>query len=87
MTVSSSILLACPQLLGCVVAVSHKGTTEVIVLAVHPDHQGRGYGGKLIDAVEAKAKEKVSLGVPSCREDVIPFFMKRGYKVRLKESH
>ncbi len=69
------------QLLGCACAVSHKGAVEVIVLAVHPEHQGKGYGAKLMDAVENKAREKVTLGVPSCRQDVIPFFLRRGYKV------
>ncbi len=51
------------------------------MLAVHPEHQGKGYGAKLMDAVENKAREKVTLGVPSCRQDVIPFFLRRGYKV------
>ncbi len=54
----------------------------MLVLAVHPEHQGKGYGAKLMESVEMRAKEKVSLGVPSCRSDVIPFFINRGYKVR-----
>ncbi len=75
-----------PQLLGCCCAISHKGAIEIIVLAVHPEHQGRGYGSKLLESIEKRAKEKVTLGVPSCREDVIPFFLRRGYKVCSKNQ-
>ena len=74
------------QLLGCCCAISHKGAIEIIVLAVHPEHQGRGYGSKLLESIEKRAKEKVTLGVPSCREDVIPFFLRRGYKVCSKNQ-
>ena len=65
---------------------NHKGVVEIGLVAVHPEYQGNGYGAKLMDAAEAKGGrvEKCTVGVPSCRADVIPFFIKRGYKVRGK---
>ena len=55
---------------------------EIGPVAVHPEFQGQGYGSKLMDTVENRSNaEKCTVGVVSCREDVIPFFIKRGYKV------
>ena len=70
------------QILGCVRAVAHNGMMEIGPVAVHPDFQGQGYGSKLMDTVENRSNaEKCTVGVVSCRTDVIPFFLKRGYKV------
>ncbi len=70
------------QILGCVHAVVHNGVLEIGPIAVHPEYQGLGYGARLMDAAEAKGRVSVcTVGVPSCRTDVIPFFVKRGYKV------
>ena len=55
---------------------------EIGPIAVHPEFQGQGYGSRLMDTVENRSNaEKCTVGVVSCREDVIPFFLKRGYKV------
>lgn len=55
---------------------------EIGPVAVHPEYQGQGYGSKLMDTVENRSNaEKCTVGVVSCRTDVIPFFLKRGYKV------
>ena len=70
------------QILGCVQAVAHNGMMEIGPIAVHPDFQGQGHGSKLMDTVENRSNaEKCTVGVVSCRTDVIPFFIKRGYKV------
>ena len=69
------------QILGCVRAVAHNGMMEIGPIAVHPEFQGQGFGAKLMDTVENRSNaEKCTVGVVSCREDVIPFFVNRGYK-------
>jgi hypothetical protein len=36
-----------------------------------------------MDTVEQRGRnDKCTVGIVSCRTDVIPFFLKRGYKVR-----
>ena len=70
------------QIVGCVRSVSHNGVTELGPLAVLPDFQGQGIGAKLMDTVEQRGRnDKCTVGIVSCRTDVIPFFLKRGYKV------
>ena len=56
---------------------------EIGPIAVHPEFQKQGYGSKLMDTVERRGNaSKCTVGVVSCRTDIIPFFEKRGYKVR-----
>ncbi len=50
---------------------NHSSTTKIIMVGVYPGLRR----AKLMDAVEAKAKQKTTLGVFSCREDVISFFI------------
>jgi len=58
--------------------------TEIGPLAVHPEYQGQGVGAALMEAIENKGKnDKFTVGIVSCRTDVLPFFLKRGYKVIL----
>ena len=72
------------QIIGCVRGVSHNGVTEIGPVAVHPDYQGQGYGKQLMDVAETKGKgDKCTVGIVSCRTDVIPFFERRGYMVRV----
>ena len=72
------------QIIGCVRGVSHNGVTEIGPVAVHPDYQGQGYGKQLMDVAETKGKgDKCTVGIVSCRTDVIPFFERRGYMVRI----
>jgi predicted N-acetyltransferase YhbS len=53
---------------------------------VHPDHQGRGIGGKLMDAIEAAANAE-SKGVLTLQSSVTAeaFYAKRGFAV-VRES-
>jgi len=75
------------KILGCVRAVAHNGMMEIGPVAVHPEFQRQGYGSRLMDTVENRSNaEKCTVGVVSCREDVIPFFLKRGYKPVVNKS-
>lgn len=75
------------KIVGCVRSVSHNGVTEIGPLAVLPDYQGQGIGAKLMDAVEHRGRnDKCTVGIVSCRTDVIPFFIKRGYKLMVTKS-
>lgn len=76
-----------PQVIGCVSVMANGSNLEIGTLAVQPDLQGRGLGSKLLEAAERRARNKANItkivvGVPSCRSDIIPFFTKRGYRVR-----
>ena len=56
--------------------------TEIGPIAVHPDYQGKGVGRQLMTTIESRAKGgKCTVGIVSCRTDVIPFFEKMGYEV------
>lgn len=67
--------------------VSHNGVTEIGPLAVHPDYQGQGFGKQLMDVAETKGKgDKCTVGIVSCRTDVIPFFEKRGYEPMVSKT-
>ena len=69
-------------MVGCIRAVAHNGMMEIGPIAVHPEFQKQGYGAKLMDTVENRGNAgKCTVGIVSCRTDVIPFFLKRGYKV------
>ena len=56
------------------------GEAFVSWIAVHPAHQGRGIGGMLLKAIEAKARgqgiKEVRLGTPFARS----FYEKHGYR-------
>ena len=63
-----------------------KGTDSVDLgpLAVDPDHQGKGYGRELLEALESLAKHP-QLSVVSCRTDVLAIYLKRGYVITKSE--
>ena len=68
--------------MGCIRAVAHNGMMEIGPIAVLPEFQKQGYGAKLMETVENRGNVgKCTVGIVSCRTDVIPFFLKRGYKV------
>ena len=57
---------------------------EIGPIAVHPEFQRQGLGSKLMDTVEGRSNAgKCTVGLVSCRTDVIPFFEKRGYVVSI----
>ena len=57
---------------------------EIGLIAVHPEFQRQGLGTKLMDTVEGRSNAgKCTVGLVSCRTDVIPFFEKRGYVVSI----
>ena len=56
--------------------------TEIGPIAVHPDWQGKGVGRQLMTTIESRAKGgKCTVGIVSCRSDIIPFFEHMGYEV------
>lgn len=72
---------------GEIVAVGrlHKtsqSAAQIRYMAVASDHQGRGLGRKIIDALEAEAgKHGVTQISLNAREKAVPFYQKLGYKV------
>uniref|UniRef100_A0A0K2U1T9 N-acetyltransferase domain-containing protein n=1 Tax=Lepeophtheirus salmonis TaxID=72036 RepID=A0A0K2U1T9_LEPSM len=74
------------KIIGCVKVTSHNGLSEIGHLAVHPDHQKRGYGRILMDAAEENARgPRITVGIPSCRTDIKGFFENRGFKLKVKK--
>ena len=70
------------QTVGAVRGQTHNGVTEIGLVAVHPDNQGRGVGKQLLNTIESRGKGgKCTIGIVSCRTDVIPFFEHMGYTV------
>ena len=61
---------------------THNGVTDIGPIAVHPDYQRTGVGRQLMATVESRGKGgKCTVGIVSCRTDIIPFFEKMGYEV------
>ena len=79
-------IIVCIQIVGVVRGVTHNGVTEIGPIAVHPDHQGKGVGRQLMTTVESRAKGgKCTVGIVSCRTDVIPFFEHMGFTVHIQK--
>jgi len=53
-------------------------------LAVRPDYQGQGLGSKVLDFLEQLAPIQV-VGLVSCRTDIEPMYLKRGYKLERRD--
>merc|ERR1712008_135246 len=68
------------QIVGvvCVKMLYENSIASIGPVAVHPDHQGKGYGGKIFDFAESLAKI-TQIDCVSCRTDLFPFYEKRGY--------
>jgi len=72
-----------------------RGTWDLDFIAVHPSHQGKGYGGKLLEYVEttlAECRERLLLvetsGLPNL-EQTREFYRKNGYEeeARIREFY
>jgi N-acetylglutamate synthase-like GNAT family acetyltransferase len=44
------------RIVGCVAVHAVRGAAEILAVAVHPDAQGRGVGGALVEAAVARAR-------------------------------
>ncbi|MBL8163081.1 MAG: GNAT family N-acetyltransferase [Anaerolineae bacterium] len=86
-------LLACEgeRVLGCVVFYPDDGSMYLGRLAVLPAYRGYGIAGRLVEAVEARAREiglpRVYLGVRVALPGNRAFFERRGYTFHHYDSH
>jgi ribosomal protein S18 acetylase RimI-like enzyme len=52
-------------------------------LAIHPDHQGQGWGRTLIQTITSRLKaqgcEKINLLITGANQQVIPFYQANGF--------
>lgn len=71
------------RLVGSIIGAYDGRTLSVHRLAVHPRIQRKGYGKKLLNALEDLAKKhkirKISLQVHFANKQVIEFYKKQGY--------
>jgi ribosomal protein S18 acetylase RimI-like enzyme len=86
-SVDSMILLckAEAELVGSVHLQKQAGQVCLSMLAVSPPLQGRGIGKQLLEAAERAAKQiwavnKSVMSVISCRNELIAFYERRGYR-------
>ncbi len=84
---SSRVLLALRdgQLLGCAHVEGHDGVGYFGMFAVSPSAQGSGIGAALLAEAERVARSEydcaiMTMTVLSIRVDLIPFYLRRGYK-------
>ncbi|MEZ5320046.1 MAG: GNAT family N-acetyltransferase [Vicinamibacterales bacterium] len=71
---------------GCAYVAVAGDRAKLALLSVDPDRQGRGIGGRLIAAVEARARDagcrEIAIQVVNRRRELFPFYEKRGYVAR-----
>jgi len=85
---ADSLILLCRQggeLLGSVHLQYQDGQVQIGMLAVNPAQQGRGIGKRLLAAAESQARqswmvERLLMAVIPCREELIAFYERRGYR-------
>ena len=62
-------------------------TSQIRFFAVDEEHQGKGFGEKLLKAVELFAqKNKIQQIILQSRENAVHFYQKNGYKV-VQKTH
>ena len=68
---------------GCVYLTIHEDRAYFGMLSIDPARQGRGFGRQLIDAVEARGRERggryMDIHIVNLREELPPFYRKFGY--------
>jgi GNAT superfamily N-acetyltransferase len=72
------------QIVGFAMAVEQEGDLHLAVMAVHPDHGGRGWGRALLLAVMEEASRRGTAGVTLTTFDDLPwngpFYRKSGFR-------
>jgi GNAT superfamily N-acetyltransferase len=68
---------------GCVYLTFHGDRAYFGMLSIAPSRQGRGFGRRLIDAVEARARDRgclaVDIHIVNLREELPDFYRRLGY--------
>lgn len=66
------------------------GLGEVYVIAVHPDHEGRGHGRKLLEAglshLRRRGNDKVELYVEAADDRVVSMYLAAGFEVAARDT-
>jgi N-acetylglutamate synthase-like GNAT family acetyltransferase len=58
------------------------GEAQVRYMAVDEHARGRGYGGRILDALEAEARGRGARKIVlNARDNIVEFYQKRGYDV------
>ena len=69
--------------LGCVYWTRHGDDGYFGMLSIDPAHQGRGFGRRLIDAVESRCRAagcpRIKIHIVNLREELPPFYRRLGY--------
>ena len=69
--------------LGCVYWTRHGDDGYFGMLSIDPAHQGRGFGRRLIDAVESRCRAagcpRITIHIVNLREELPPFYRRLGY--------
>lgn len=71
------------ELIGVLVLASKEQGLTLNNLAVHPDFQGRGFGGRLLDYAESRARAlgygELTLYTHECMAENLAIYARRGY--------
>ena len=69
---------------GCVFLKQTRDRAYFGMLSVAPAHQGKNFGRQLIDAVEARARERgctvMDIHIVNLREELFPYYRSLGYQ-------
>lgn len=82
----------CGKIIGYIIASHIEDFGHIVSIAVHPDYRNRGYGSKLLEAVEERLLSKgvklITLEVNVSNNTAINLYKKHGYEpVKLLKNY